>query len=80
MSDKTPMEMFNELIRMGFVVPAATEPSDLMEPTAYITVPTSLAFVTPPIPPLIPEEKHQDAALGQRPKGNPKGKRRPRHR
>ena len=56
MSDKTPMEMFNELIRMGFVVPAATEPSDLMEPTAYITVPTSLAFVTPPIPPLIPEE------------------------
>lgn len=50
MPDKTPMEMFAELAQWGFVRPAQIEPTALMVPTAYISVPTILAFASPPIP------------------------------
>jgi hypothetical protein len=45
----TPVEMFNELVRLGYVVPGSIEPSRLKEPTAYISVPTVLAFASPPV-------------------------------
>ena len=45
----TPMEMFNELVRLGYVVPANFDPAGWMMPTAYISVPTSTAFTMPPI-------------------------------
>jgi hypothetical protein len=51
------MEMFGELIRMGHAVPASIEPSNLMVPTAYISVPTTLLFTTPPKLPTLGEEK-----------------------
>jgi hypothetical protein len=50
MDQKSPTEMFAELVRMGFVSPAKVEPTSLMVPTAYISVPTTLAFASPPLP------------------------------
>lgn len=49
MSAKSAVEMFNELVRLGYVTPATVEPSGNMMPTAYIRVPTGLAFSTPPM-------------------------------
>jgi hypothetical protein len=48
--NKSATEMYNELVSMGYAVPSNLEPTDLMTPTAYISVPTALAYVTPPIP------------------------------
>ena len=50
MSVLSALEMFNDLVSRGLVVPAAVAPARLKAPTAYITVPTVLAFSTPPIP------------------------------
>lgn len=82
MSTKTPLtapEMFDELMRYGAFTTANTDPAAWMEPTAYVSVPTSLTFVTPPI---IAEASREgkDAKLGARPKRNTKGKGRARRR
>jgi hypothetical protein len=71
----TAVEMFQEMVRRGYVVPARTEPSRLREPTAYVSVPTSLVFSTPPIRAPGSEGK-TGAKLESRSKGNPKRKRR----
>jgi hypothetical protein len=77
MIDKTPMEMFNELVVMGHVVPASVEPSSLMAPTAYISVPTTLVFSTPPkLPTLGTKETPANAKLAKRSARNPKRTRR----
>jgi hypothetical protein len=77
MSKMTPTEMFTELVRMGYATPATIEPSRWMVPTAYVSVPTSLAFFTPPIS--LPSSKDiKNAKLGSRPKRDSKRKRRPR--
>jgi hypothetical protein len=72
----TPMEMFDELVRLGYVVPANVDPAGWMMPTAYVSVPTSTAFVTPPI-----NEPHSkakpDAKLGTRTQRNTKRNKRP---
>jgi hypothetical protein len=78
MPDKTPTEMFNELMQMGHVIPASIEPSSLMVPTAYISVPTTLVFSTPPRLPVLGAEKvPANAKLGKRPKRNSKRNKRP---
>jgi hypothetical protein len=77
MTDKTPMEMFNELVQMGRIVPATIEPSSLMVPTAFVSVPTTLVFSTPPkLPTLGAEKAKPNATLGKRPQRNTKRKRR----
>ena len=78
MSDKTPMEMFNELIQMGHVVPASIEPSSLMVPTAYASLPTTLVFATPPQLPTLGAEKKvtANAKLAKRSQRNRKGNKR----
>jgi len=70
----TPVEMFDELMSQGVFTPANADPSSWMEPTAYVTVPTGLAFVTPPIVAEDDPRERKDAKLGVRPKGNKKGK------
>jgi len=60
------IEMFDDLVRRGYVTPARIEPSSLMMPTAYVTVPTRLAFVTPAIEQET-TEGGRDAKLGSRP-------------
>ena len=74
MTEKNPVEMFNELVQMGYLIPANLEPTNLMTPTAYISVPTALVFVTPPV--LVSQEKggSANAKLGSRSKGNKKKK------
>lgn len=74
----TPVEMFNELVRLGYARSGRVEPSRLREPTAYITVPTTLAFSTPPVPKLEPGPQgvRSNAKLGRSPKRNPKRKKR----
>jgi hypothetical protein len=69
----TAVEMFDELVQLGYVHPANIEPHGFMAPTAYLTVPTTTAYFTPPVP----EVEPTDAKLGPRPKGDPKPKRRP---
>lgn len=80
MPDMTPVEMFNELIRRGYITPGPSEPSRLSEPTGYISVPTMLAAASPPVK-LAPVETKQgrtsNAQLGSDSKRNPKRKRRP---
>lgn len=67
----TPMQMLDDLIQRGYVVPATVDPAAWMMPTAYVSVPTSTAFVTPPISD--PQSKAKpNAKLGLRPKGNQK--------
>ncbi len=66
-ASKTPVEMYNEMIRLGFIVPAVIDPYGLMAPTAYISVPTTLAFATPPIE---GSKAKTDAKLGSRSKRN----------
>jgi hypothetical protein len=71
---KTPVEMFNDLVQMGYVTPATIEPTIWMEPTAYVAVPSNLAFATPPVQAgggVAPGGK-TSAKLGSRPKGNRK--------
>jgi hypothetical protein len=74
MPDKTPMEMFSELVQMGHIVPASIEPSSLMAPTAYVSVPTTLVFATPPKLPVLGAEKKvtANAKLAARPRRNSK--------
>ena len=50
MNVKTPLDMFTEMVGLGYIMPASVEPSRLMTPTAYISVPTSLVYATPPVP------------------------------
>lgn len=45
----TPVDMFNELVRLGYVVPASSDPNSMMVPTAYVSAPSYLAFSTPPV-------------------------------
>ena len=77
--EKTPMQMFEELVQGGFIRPRHLEPSSLMVPTAYISVPTTLAFASPPIPVGTPGG-NENAKLGPRTKRNPKRKRHARRR
>ena len=78
MSDKpSAVEMYKELIQLGYVRPSDVQPSGLMMPTAYITVPTSTTYFTPPLPKAEGQEK-ADAKLGIRIKRNFKRKRRTR--
>jgi hypothetical protein len=74
----TPMEMFADLIAKGFVTPGKLEPTSLMVPTAYISVPMTLAIATPPIPAVAVTNKKgtQNAKLGSHSKGDSKRKRR----
>ncbi len=73
----TPVEMYNELVQMGYVVPASIEPNAMMTPTAYISVPSTLNFFTPPVS-VSPKKEGKNAELGLRAKGNleRKGRRR----
>ena len=73
MAEMTPMEMFEDLIRRGYVVPANVDPASWMMPTAYISVPTSTAFVTPPVGEL-QSKALPDAKLGSRPQRDNKRK------
>jgi len=74
MPAKTPMEMYEELVQRAFIKQGRTEPTNLMVPTAYISVPTTLAFVSPPVSVGVGSGEKQDAKLGTRPKGNRKRK------
>lgn len=67
----TPVEMFNELVQRGYIVPAASDPIGSMIPTAYISVPTAYGYTTPPIS---LNQGKQDAKLGSGPKRNSKRK------
>jgi hypothetical protein len=82
MTDKTPVEMFNELIELGYIVPGEVEPDGMMEPTAYISAPTTLAFATPPVPELQWEQVggKANAKLGRRSQRNKGGKERSKRR
>lgn len=73
MSRMTPVEMFNELVKLGYVTAATFDPSRLMVPTAYVSVPTAMAFYTPPTH--TAEKDSVGAKLDARPKRNPKRKR-----
>jgi hypothetical protein len=80
-SRMTPIEMFNELVRQGYIVQGTVDPSRLREPTAYISVPTALASVFPPIQPAqvsTKQERTSNAELGSDNKGNRKRKTRSR--
>ena len=61
MPEKTPVEMFNELIALGYIMPADTDPSDFG--SAYFTPITTLAFETPPVPVWNPEKEGPHAEL-----------------
>ena len=74
LTNKNATEMYNELIQMGYVVPSNLEPTSLMTPTAYIGVPTALAFTTPPIPAKEFSEAGSNAKLEPRSKGNKQSK------
>jgi hypothetical protein len=72
----TATEMYDELIRLGHVVPATVEPSGVMGLYAYVSVPSSTAYVTPPVPGGGTGATSKDAKLGVRTPRNRKGKRR----
>ena len=74
MAQMNAIEMFNELIRLGYFVPATVDPSNLMMPTAYVSLPTTLAFATPPMQISVSKDG-RNAKLGARAKGNSKRKR-----
>ena len=67
MADITALEMFNRLVSMGYATPANVEPSVYTMPTAYVSVPTTLAFATPPVSISEPVGGSQNAKLGPRP-------------
>lgn len=66
------VRMYDELVRQGYVT-LGFHNWELRMPTAYRTVPTMLAYSTPPAPVTGPEAP-TDAKLGLRSKGSPKGK------
>lgn len=70
----TATEMFDELIRMGYVTPVDEDPISLLGPSAYISVPTVTSYSTPPVPELAPTTGNANAKLGPRPKRNSKRK------
>lgn len=72
----THIEMFDELVRRGYVVPANIDPASWMMPTAYLNVPTTTAFVTPPIAKL-QQLEDINAKLGTRSKRDSRRKRQP---
>lgn len=72
----SPVEMFNELIRQGYVVPAAIDPSGSMVPTAYVNVPTRTTFSTPVVLGSPEKRERTNAKLGDRSKRNTKGNKR----
>ncbi len=43
------LEKFQEMVERGYVTPAKLEPSRLREPSAYVSVPMTLAFSTTPV-------------------------------
>jgi hypothetical protein len=69
---QSPVEMFNELVQKGYIIPASVEPSGSMIPTAYITVPTATVFSTPVAPPTAEKKVRANAELGPRAKRNTK--------
>lgn len=76
MEDNHPnaVEMFNELIQLGYIVPENSGELNFDSPTAYADLPTTLAFNTPAIPTGV-KEKKPHAKLVARSKRNPKRKR-----
>ena len=72
MGHLTPLEMLTRLISMGYATPATIEPSAHTMPTAYVTVPTTLAFATPPVSLSEGVGGPQNAKLGSRPKSRSK--------
>ena len=73
----SPQEMYREMTRQGWVVPANIEPNAWMMPTAYLDIPTSTAFFTPPV---VAVAREENAKLAPRSAGNPKGNRRSKRR
>lgn len=72
MAQLSAVEMFGELVRQGYFVPASVEPSAATMPTAYVNAPTSLAFATPPIHTMILAGT-QNAKLEPRSQGDSEG-------
>jgi hypothetical protein len=75
MTELTASEMFDEMIKLGYVTPNTVDPSVMMVPTAYVYAPTTLAFFTPPMPASAIQGKSSDAKLGSRSKRNLQRKR-----
>jgi hypothetical protein len=73
MSAKSAVEMFSELVRIGYVTPARVDPSGAMMPTAQIRVSTGLAFSTPPMNNMSVVEGGKRAELERRMEGDTKG-------
>lgn len=69
MTAKSAIEMFGELVNLGYVTPATVDPSGAMMPTAYIRVPTGLAFATPPMN-KTPPARSKNAKLERRTQRN----------
>ena len=80
MDDKSRVEMFNEMIQLGYIHPTDVEPSELLTPTGYITVALGLAFTTPSLPSNQEMGIAPNAQLEPRPTRNKKRKRRSYHR
>ena len=81
MVEKNPVQMYDELTRLGYVTPATMEPFGISEFTDYVDFHTTLAFTTPEVP-LWNQVKPgvENAKLGSRVKGNTKRKKRSRNR
>ncbi len=69
------VEMFQEMVKRGFATPAKLEPSRLREPSAYVSVPMTLAFSTAPVIQASPKGS-KNAKLESRFKRNSARKRR----
>ena len=50
MADKNPVEKFNELIQLGYIIPSQDDPADFGEAAEYLAPITTLAFETPEVP------------------------------
>lgn len=74
---KNAVEMYSELLNMNYINLNTSEPSVLMEPTAYTNIDTAMDFYTPPISvqSLKMNKVTQDAKLVRRIKRNSKRKR-----
>ena len=75
MVDKNAVEMFNELVSLGYVTPAEIDPDGIFEPAGYVGVTTTLAFETPPVPLSAPLQGPENAKLESRSKRDKKTKR-----
>ena len=64
----SPVEMFNELLRQGYVVPIAIDQNTMTMPSLYRSVPTMTTAGTVAIS--SSGELAQDAELGRGVKGN----------